>query len=412
MSITKGTLPSIIQPVYSTAYVNYVSTNIFRPNYHYVFDVYVQEGNSSLTAFTTSNLGRYTLLPKFPLGNCQFSPNRIIETDLSYDLTQNVVSTVISTGCSRYYTIQVGEQSGSTITSGLTSYTGYTLNCSASYETLSSWNFQNYYTNYILTGTSSSFLTNQPQSVYIRDNERASISFMNINNLFVSGGTVTPTYIILNTYQTSGGSLTTLIPNTGNGSGKTTNANYLVNHFGCGIWNINQINPILINTDTMYAYDIKLASSILTPLSKTQTFKIDKRCSKYIPIRFMFLNQLGCFDYFTAILLSRQTINVSRTTFNKVLVPNYNVGDRGLTVYNIDAYESVTITSDWVTNEEAIWLKDLWLATEVYELQSDGTILPIIINNNSIEVKKMVNDKLINYQFDYRYAFYISTARN
>lgn len=408
MAITILQQPSLFQPVYNTAYANVSSNNVGQPNFRYVFDIFAGIG------MTNTYLGRYKLLPR-PNTQCLFSPNRVLESVFSYDLTQNITGGTISSGVCRSYNIQIGEEYGTNpvVFSGLSSYSGYCLNNVASYQLLPSWNYNNYWLNYYTTANTKNFLTNQPSSVLIRDNERASLSFLDY------AGNKVPDTIRVVVYHNTGGTSTYQIQNFGV-SGTNINTNTIVNHMGSGIWNLNNVDPSalligsqpIFNSNTDYKYEIDIedsgSSSIVT---KKQTYILDTRCTKYTPIRFMFLNQLGTFDYFTALLVSRQTYDITRSTYKKVLAYNYSIGDRGTTVNDLDVQESVLVTSDWVSNAESQWLKELFISKEVYELQDDGSILPIVIQNNSVEIKKSVNDKLINYDFTYTYAFKTATQR-
>lgn len=412
--------PSIVQTVYQPSYFFVYSSNSANSNFNYFFDVY------SIGTGTTS-LGRYFLNPR-PDGTCQFSPNRIFESQFNQDVIPSTVGFAKSSGCSKTLVVRFGESYGATST-GVTNYenltaaTSYAIGGVASYELAPSWNYNNYWRNYFLTGSTSKFLTNQPSSVYIRDNERATISFMNYNNMTgttsYNGGTGISAYTVssmyVTVYRNSGVTATYVYSNPYDVgeyfTGKTTDGNYLVQHFGVGIWNIKQTYPTSINVNTDYKYTIQLKNYAGTNISEEKTFLIDNRCTKYTPIRFMFVNSLGTFDYFTAILMSRQYKNVSRKTYERNLSADYSIGERGATVIDVDSIKSVTVATDWVSQEESDWLQEFFDSTEVYELKTDGTTLPVVINNNSIEVKKTINDKLINYEFDYTYAFKTNTRR-
>ncbi len=412
--ITQIQNPSLVQPVYNTAYMYVGSTNVSQPNFKYVFDVYAGSVVNNL-----GYQGRYKLLPR-PGTNCLFSANRVLESLFSMDKPQNANNCIPNTNSLKYYSVYFGEEYGTNpvVISGVTQfYSGYTLGAAIQYNSLPTWNYSNGYTLYKPTGTTSQFLTNMPSSVYIRNDERCSISFLNIyvpTNLY-------PDLVKIRMYHTSGGSSVFQMSNTAS-TQSNGNTAYMLNHFGCGPWNLNQIPNNLLNigaqpvfnANTDYKYTIELFdgnASGSTQISKTQTFMIDTRCSKYQPTRFMFRNSFGVSDYFTALLLSRQTTSINKTTYKKPLAYNYAIGDRGENVSDIDAQISFTVQTDWVNDLESAWLQEFFLSQEVYVLNSDGTLNPIIVNNNSVELKKSVNDKLYNYEFQYSYAYNVSTQR-
>ena len=62
-------------------------------------------------------------------------------------------------------------------------------------------------------------------------------------------------------------------------------------------------------------------------------------------------------------------------------------------------------TANWLANE-------FFLSEEIYVLDNNsGDVIPIILDNTSVEIKKRVNDSLINYQFNYSKAVTKNTKR-
>lgn len=152
-------------------------------------------------------------------------------------------------------------------------------------------------------------------------------------------------------------------------------------------WNLNQLSQSIFGIDvissgnrsyslSIYNYD---GVSTFTQLSEWKTFELDTTCSKYEPVRFMFLNSLGQFDFFNATLLSRTNISVSRDTYTKTLTSGYTQGDRGKTVLNVNAQENYTVTTNWVSEATAHWLSYEFITSEeVYVLDNTtGKITPI-----------------------------------
>jgi hypothetical protein len=194
--------------------------------------------------------------------------------------------------------------------------------------------------------------------------------------------------------------------------------------FGIYPQNINsysQNSPIPVNWIdefvTDYTVQLMYAPTLGDPLigiSEIFYFEMDNTCSKYLPVRFMFLNSFGQFEYYNATLLSRTTINGTRDTFVKTLGYNYEIGDRGKTVINVNSQESYVINTDWVSEETANWLSyEFFNSPEMYILTSDNNFpIPIVLDTTSIEVKKRVNDKLFNYTFNYSKAVPLNTQRN
>jgi hypothetical protein len=172
-----------------------------------------------------------------------------------------------------------------------------------------------------------------------------------------------------------------------------------------------------IITSAVTSYSIQIVGNTISRFSgssQIQTFIIDTSCSKYTPVRFMWLNRLGCFDYFDATLVSRKFLSINRDTYQKTLAYNYssNLGNRGSTVVDVTAQEVYLATTNWVGQPTSNWLEELFTSNEVYILDNNtGYLTTIIIDDSSIEVKKTINDKLINYEFNYHKAVQLAIQR-
>lgn len=270
----------------------------------------------------------------------------------------------------------------------------------------------------ILQRSGGKFLTNQPYTVKTKLTDRGSIGFMNIRALsanesyvLVIGGIDSfggPTYPIVLPIYTS----TTI----------TTNNRIL--EIPAYPWNLNEMTQASIYAidaisagNISYNLQIYLYNSVLdtyTAVSEKKNFELDNCSRQFEPVRFMFVNSLGQFDYYTATLLSRTTVATSRDTYTKTLPLNYIQGDRGKTVINVNSQENYTITTDWISEETAHWLTyEFVTSNEVYVLDNTtGKITPIVLNVSDWEDKKRVNDKLLNYTITYSKAVTLNTRRN
>lgn len=307
--------------------------------------------------------------------------------------------------------------------STINNYSGYSFNGVIQYEEVPTWDYTKFKMNneYYKFGNGK-FLTNQPLTVKTRLGERGSMGWMSIQD-YVEGAEY---YMVVNTTNLDH---TPTIPllfymNSMGRNGFTGDTNDLILNWGVYPYNLNDWSQYVYGIDavdeTTESYTIQiyqLADPIGDPtgysaISETRTFLIDQECTKYEPIRFQFLNALGQFDFFTATLLSRENININRTTYQKSLPYNYEVGDRGKTVLSLEGQQTYTVTSNWVDEDTCTWLMELFLSQEVYVLNDDGSLTPIIIDNTSVENKKRVNDGLLNYTFNFSKAITKNTQRN
>ena len=181
-------------------------------------------------------------------------------------------------------------------------------------------------------------------------------------------------------------------------------------------------DPITTNTKNYY---IRLLNRIGGAWSEWRGYTIYCNCSPWNNYRIYFQNALGAMDYWNFNWLSRRTYNTDRTTYNKTLSYNWKGGDRGETTLSQKVDESLYLSSDWLDEYQAEYLKELIYSPEVYwfkEITNDEryfsditdrlTLVPITINTNSYEIKTNLKDRLYCISFEANMAFGVSTQNN
>lgn len=283
----------------------------------------------------------------------------------------------------------------------LSPVSGYDFNGVIQYEEVPVWD----YNKFNIGDITKKFLTNTPSVVKTTLLDRGSIGFMNI-------GATTPTIYsyVLNVEDISG--VITSYSSPSSIIGKTTITNDKVINFPSNPWNINGGGSVI--TSTTKRYTIQIWNDSPDPVTELKTFELDHCGTRFEPVRFMFLNTLGQFDYYNATLLSRTTIGLSRDIIKKPLSRTYTQGDRGDTVINVKAQESYIINTDWISEETAHWLTyEFVTSNEIYVLDNvTGLLTPIVLTTSDWEDKKRVNDKLLNYTISYTKAVGLNTKRN
>lgn len=271
--------------------------------------------------------------------------------------------------------------------------------------------FVNFATNYMWTSTTSTvkFLSNWNDYGQWK---RISTSEYETMNIFVDiNSTVNLTYE-LETFDSSGSFLSTT---TGFfGSFESSPAFGKRYYFiPCGTSNIDSIvGSGIFNNVTYYTWRVYNSSNSAKTSEKIYR-QIDRTCTLYTPIRVVFLNRMGGYDYFTFTQDNKKTVNVNRTEFKKVLDPEYNFGNRGDTVLAQDVQYTYTLNSNWITENEYNWLEELITSPEVYYITTDYAsprLAPIIITDTSYTVKTALRDKLFNLTINYKLSYPINVA--
>lgn len=145
-------------------------------------------------------------------------------------------------------------------------------------------------------------------------------------------------------------------------------------------------------------------------------------CTRYTPIRIKWKNSLGGWDFFTFTKVSTAVTNIERENYKRSrgqITPfqgsyNYveNDNDRGYKTLNIKTIDTFSIASDWIENETAKWLQDLYISDEVYILNPEvfqkfvvnspfDTEYPVFVQQTDIEYQNnSAERKLINVILD------------
>jgi hypothetical protein len=416
MAISYISTPQAIMPVYNSIYYVVSSNNVAQPNFKYVFNLF---SGSSATGTAMSTI---KLLPRPNDNTAIYNPARMLESLLSYDKNiQNITAPTISLNHYINYTVDFGEEygplSGITTYTGLTDWTSSAFNGVLQYNQIPSWQYTGYSINTdnpsLLQPATIGFLTNQPNPIYVKNaTDRGTLSYLSLNstvrylNVFVThaDNTVTEYQLNVNTYTAS-----------------TTNK--IITHLPSGPWNLNNSVYSYVTGPTGYTQMIDtnndLSYILVTSSGNTfhfnslfKQYNIDQRCGKYTTVRLQFINRLGGFDYCNFDMISRKTINnIVRNEYKKNLAYNYSVGDRERTVINIDSNYLYSVNSNWMSDTESAWMEELVTSPEVYIINPDGSSRPVVVQQNSLEILKSINQKMIQYSFDLASSYQINASR-
>jgi hypothetical protein len=129
--------------------------------------------------------------------------------------------------------------------------------------------------------------------------------------------------------------------------------------------------------------------------SEPRTYNVLPNCdAEFEFMRLVWVNTLGGLDYYTFKQLNEKNLSITKQTFNKPLAWNYTKKDRGETVFHQNVEKTWKLNSDWISFDESEWLADLFTSGEVYILNSDGSLTPVIVQNDPYSYKMQGKDKL------------------
>ena len=258
---------------------------------------------------------------------------------------------------------------------------------------------------YFAGNSTKKFLTNQPDYIKVGLDDYQTISFIlpanNYNNWRMG----------IDLFDSSGNMINGTTSHV-NLSGSNT---YMRQDFGIGPKNLTNAGITMSNVDTYRCFlniPPDMPGQGYTRGTEYKYFKVDRTCSSYDKTRVVFLNRRGGFDYFNFTLDNKKQVNIKRTEYQKDLAWNYSVGDRGQTILAMSGEERYTANSNWITEDESVWLEELLTSPEVYVLgntsstgaSASGYKLPIIITDTNYEVKTYMRNQVFNLVLNYRMA--------
>ena len=200
--------------------------------------------------------------------------------------------------------------------------------------------------------------------------------------------------------------------NGGSSASATTTGRGLL-YFGCGTAQLAQNGADLTNVTT---YFVSARDSSNAQISAQYRFNIQKEdCKGFETIRLAFLNSLGAYDYYNFTKKSTRTTELVKSPIKKNYgtelthfatentLDNFNAQiytqgtqSGGTRNYNTSAIETIEANTDFITQEEAAILKELFTSASVF-MQEGTTFVPVVINETEYTLQTTANDKVIQY---------------
>lgn len=406
--VTTLQTPDKFRPAYNEIPYVVSSDKTAESNFKYVCDIYI-------TGVSSPAYIRRRLHADPTTGFAVFDAHRIVENFLSSDINTSLYGWQTNDNSYVEYQCKFGEEFGSS-SSGTTVYSNQ-VTVSAKYAFNGVFDFLDFHdytqTPYVIAGTSSTnkFLTNQPSTVYIRDDQNAwlhamtdtsgSIYYAQVNT-YNSAGDLIQTCDIINSYQAA-----------------ASNASKFV-RVGIGTRNLNSIpgasivngsQPII--TASVAKYNVCITKFNGDETSEIKTYVINNECTKNDVFRIHFLNKLGGFDSFSFIRTSRTVSNVRRELYKKNLgnltaitgAYSYNKSDRQDTIFDTNIKDRVSVQSDWLTDSESTWLEELITSPAVFLDHATHGLIAINITDSAYEIRRSVNDKVFNLLVNFEYTY-------
>ena len=169
-----------------------------------------------------------------------------------------------------------------------------------------------------------------------------------------------------------------------------------------------------IVTSAVASYTLQLKNTAGAAASEIITFTINEDC-RYETYRIHFMNKLGGFDAYNFMSYSKETTKITRKQYTKdeTIISDsggiewYNV-DNGRTDYLVKYRDKVKLKSDYLTDDEVTWLKELATTPQAYleytDLSGTKNLKPVYITAKGYKNVINENDKLFQLEIDMELA--------
>jgi len=154
--------------------------------------------------------------------------------------------------------------------------------------------------------------------------------------------------------------------------------------------------------------------------AKTYSFTVDLEddCRDYEPVQVSWINSYGFRDYFTFQKRWEKSINVTKNTYKKLLgnwggglmtIPSYDRGDK---VFSQNGSESITLSTKFLEDNEAEFLKNLYLSPDVkIKFRDETNWTPVVLQDQTWTQRTFRKDKYFQYTINLKYSNDINTQK-
>ena len=143
------------------------------------------------------------------------------------------------------------------------------------------------------------------------------------------------------------------------------------------------------------------------PGGQTVDYQIEDEC-RYTPKQVVFKNKYGVYECMTLFKKSNNTLTVESDDFTNAYISSgtYSTTDHQKQKINIQGTETISVQSGYISEQENNLYKEALLSDKIYFFES-GELIPVNIKSSSLEFKTRINDRLVNYQIEFEYAYNI-----
>jgi len=149
---------------------------------------------------------------------------------------------------------------------------------------------------------------------------------------------------------------------------------------------------------------------VYTPYSRVYCFYLVPDDCRFDNVRLGWSNTCGGVDYFNFTKKSELSYNYDRKQYQKVIGAysddtfSFNTYDRGATDRYVNTTKGLQINSDWVSVGEFNLLQTLCRSNDVFIINDDATLTPVLVDTQNFVIKDERYSKLYNVTLNLKYS--------
>lgn len=186
--------------------------------------------------------------------------------------------------------------------------------------------------------------------------------------------------------------------------------------YQCGVYpaNINDgtyfsIRPELYPNWKYYIIYVRnLGGNVSSPYVFYNTELYGQHDCRHTPVRLGWVNSRAGWDYFNFIKKNEVTDTIERKQYKQTRwrgeSPFYYSNDRVLTDRQTLVTQLLTVTSDWLQENEYVFLRSLLASNQVHIINDNGTCTPVSVEDTSFLERRERNGKLYNLVLKIKYS--------
>jgi hypothetical protein len=288
---------------------------------------------------------------------------------------------------------------------------------------------------YILRDTSNIFLTQAPRIQNVLRDDYFTLSFFNYVlfpndqltslprqaefNFYDTFGNLITGHTIDNIISEGGGPWTAITETDASVALRgITGITYNILNLGVGPKNLSNLG--ILPSGTTY-YDVKLlgkgidtTGTTLSGVSEVFNFNIEEDCLRFNQLQLTWLNRYGAFDYFRFRKGKSEGVKIERQVYQKYQTnwgqatptndPSHPTKSRGNDIFNVNVIETHVLNSGLLNFPDFQYLEGLYTSSNVYIIEKDGSLTPIVITSTDFIRKNRGNRNLVNLELTYEYS--------